>query len=670
MLRRTHFLTASKIWAGCFIASVIAHAESQPGVLDPLFSAPSFNQEISSIVRDGDRYLTSGWFTEPNPYLVALLSDGSLDPDFDSEDQANSLIDTIAVAADGSIYIAGSFTQYGGQTRFGFARLLENGDLDDDFVPGNIFNGPISAILPLPDGGVIVGGAFSSVNGQSQGGVARLNADGSHDQTFQTNGGTNHLVNDLALLNDGRIVVGGNFSAYGGLASSRLAVLQPNGQVDENFGLGSGFNGNVTLLLVTSNQQLLVGGSSSFYNGTQRQGLALLNQDGSLALNFDPGSGASGSIHDIVEDSLGRLVIAGNFTSFDGEPRARIARILQNGNLDLGFEPETGASSSINAVVDLGAENGLLIGGTFTSYDGVSVPRMARVIGGGDEAESGFATWLAEYFISSEIANPEIGGFSADPDGDGVPNLVEYALGGNPTVQNTAPLPVLSFVDQQGETLLQLSFVRRRAAWDVFYVVESSEDLQNWNPVWSSEDHPYQSSQEQFIQDVIDVEPYNGRRFLRLTIVIDESAGPIDPTPSGEGYSAWAENFFTEAELNDPSVGGPEGDPDNDGIPNLLEFAFGGDPTASDRSILPVVGTSDAPGEERLTISFSRLHDDSGLTYEVEGSSDLSEWTLIWSSEEAPYSSVEPIVVETVEDSEPINDASKRFLRVNVIDKR
>lgn len=63
---------------------------------------------------------------------------------------------------------------------------------------------------------------------------------------------------------------------------------------------------------------------------------------------------------------------------------------------------------------------------------------------------------------------------SADPDGDGVCNLLEYALGGNPSSAASAPVPNAQYIQSN----LQLSFIRARA--DLNYVIQGSSDLSNW----------------------------------------------------------------------------------------------------------------------------------------------------------------------------------------------
>jgi hypothetical protein len=94
-------------------------------------------------------------------------------------------------------------------------------------------------------------------------------------------------------------------------------------------------------------------------------------------------------------------------------------------------------------------------------------------IGGG---LTGFAAWQSTNFTSGQLANPSISGPGATPAGDGVPNLVKYALGLQPFTP--APQPLIGFRMQNGEGVL--SYSRPSTTTDVQYVAEVSTDLQNW----------------------------------------------------------------------------------------------------------------------------------------------------------------------------------------------
>ena len=91
-------------------------------------------------------------------------------------------------------------------------------------------------------------------------------------------------------------------------------------------------------------------------------------------------------------------------------------------------------------------------------------------------AQLQFDQWSALQFTPAEISNPLVSGINADPDGDALRNLLEYAHAGNPKVPGTSPLPVVETACDH----LALSFTRVKTALDLSYAVEVSHDLIHW----------------------------------------------------------------------------------------------------------------------------------------------------------------------------------------------
>jgi len=81
--------------------------------------------------------------------------------------------------------------------------------------------------------------------------------------------------------------------------------------------------------------------------------------------------------------------------------------------------------------------------------------------------------WRASYFSSSELADPNISGDAADPDGDGIPNLLEYALNEDPRVANLSIGPHALVMGN----LLTTTYTRRKAPMDVTYDLQVSSDV-------------------------------------------------------------------------------------------------------------------------------------------------------------------------------------------------
>jgi uncharacterized delta-60 repeat protein len=101
------------------------------------------------------------------------------------------------------------------------ARLNADGSLDVTFDPNA--DAAIHTLIMQPDGRLLVGGDFDTIGGQVRHHIARLNSDGSVDAAFAPNANSN--VYALALQSDGKLVAGGGFTTIDGQNRFFLARL-------------------------------------------------------------------------------------------------------------------------------------------------------------------------------------------------------------------------------------------------------------------------------------------------------------------------------------------------------------------------------------------------------------------------------------------------------------
>lgn len=116
-----------------------------------------------------------------------------------------------------------------------------------------------------------------------------------------------------------------------------------------------------------------------------------------------------------------------------------------------------------------------------TSNDAYAALFTSELLGEG--AGIAFQDWKSSRFTAEEIADAAVSGPTADPDGDGVNNFLEYAFGLDPMTPARDGLPVLNTVRVDGADYLSLSFNRLKTSGDLTYVVESSSDLSTWSPL-------------------------------------------------------------------------------------------------------------------------------------------------------------------------------------------
>lgn len=182
--------------------------------------------------------------------------------------------------------------------------------------------GEVNAIVIQPDGKVIIGGRFTSVNGQPRGNLARLNPDGTLDSTFANSfeAGVSGQVLALALQADGSVIVGGSFTQANSFQIYNIARYKTDGSIDKGFASGDGTgspgaDGPVFALTVQPDGKIVLGGSFSQVIGQPRRSVARLNADGSLdAPVLSNPQAASGTVKAVVLDARGALVAGGRFS--------------------------------------------------------------------------------------------------------------------------------------------------------------------------------------------------------------------------------------------------------------------------------------------------------------------------------------------------------------------
>jgi uncharacterized delta-60 repeat protein len=180
---------------------------------------------------------------------------------------------------------------------------------------------------------ILIGGDFNSYNGRVPGRVARLKTDGTLDAAFVVAaGGINGTVYSVAEQSDGRVLIGGNFNTYNSIARGYVARLNADGSLDSGFlATGAGANTQVNSLAIQNDGKVLIGGNFTTYDdGTvhTRRYVARLNTDGSLDGSFlATGAGADGYVRSVVQQSNGMILVGGDFSSYNGTSRGKIARI-------------------------------------------------------------------------------------------------------------------------------------------------------------------------------------------------------------------------------------------------------------------------------------------------------------------------------------------------------
>ncbi len=146
-----------------------------------------------------------------------------------------------------------------------------------------------------------------------------------------------------------------------------------------------GFNDAVYALAVQSDGKILVGGEFSSYNGTQSSCLIRLNADGTIDNTFNVGNGFRRTnptprpyVHTITIQTDGKILVGGFFNTYNDTAKGNIVRLNANGSIDNSFTP-TGTTDPVRQIVIQPNDSKILVVGDFTQFNGVSKGRVTRL---------------------------------------------------------------------------------------------------------------------------------------------------------------------------------------------------------------------------------------------------------------------------------------------------
>jgi uncharacterized delta-60 repeat protein len=345
-----------------------------------------FNDIVNSIYQQSDgKILVGGSFTNYNSStqnrLIRLNSDGTIDTSLNIGTGFGNNVNSVYQQSDGKILVGGQFNTYSGSTQNRLVRLNSNGTRDTSFNVGTGFDNDVRSISEQLDGKILVGGSFTIYSGSTQNRLVRLNSDGTIDTSFDTGTGFNNTVSSVYLQSDGKILAGGEFTTYSGSSPSpiRFIRLNSDGTRDTSFNVGTGFNGSVQTIYQQSDGKVLVGGNFSTYRANTFIRIVRVNTDGDIDISFTPGDGFSGQVQEVIQQPDGKILVGGGFSTYSGSAQLNITRLNSNGNRDTSFNTGTGLDNNVNSVY-LQSDGKVLAGGGFTSYNDTLNNRIIRLL--------------------------------------------------------------------------------------------------------------------------------------------------------------------------------------------------------------------------------------------------------------------------------------------------
>jgi uncharacterized delta-60 repeat protein len=282
---------------------------------------------------------------------------------------------------DDKMVFFGQFTRYSGLTANRIIRLEREGAVDNTINYGNAFNQNTNFALRQPDDKIIVGGSFTTYSGVSVGRVVRLNTDGSIDATYATGTTTTGSVLDAHLRADGKVVLVGSFTTYGGLSYSRIALLNTDGNIDATANVGTGFNTTVDKISADSTGKLYAYGQFGSYSGFTSRSIIRLNSDFSIDNSFTSYfTGGTVVVNALQIQPDSKLLISGSFgpDNFTGLNGNGLIRTFSDGTIDTSFNIGTGFSASVIALC-LQPDGKILAGTVGNRFSGQTISRLVRL---------------------------------------------------------------------------------------------------------------------------------------------------------------------------------------------------------------------------------------------------------------------------------------------------
>jgi len=302
-------------------------------------------------------------------FLSPQITNANLVPDNFNPD-VNKFIQAVAIQSDGKILIGGDFSIVNGTIKEKIARLNADGTLDGSFNADVDYT--VYAIAIQSDGKILIAGEGYRNT------IVRLNKNGTIDTTFDVDYQKIWSVQSIAIQSDGKIIVGGSFYKVVGEDINHLARLNSNGTIDESF--NADVDDVVYAIAIQSDGKILIGGDFSIVNGTIKEYIARLNYngtlDGSFNLNLGPQSGYR-VMEDIAIQSDGKILIAGtNCYGSISKTLCYLARFNTDNTVDESFNHSVN-SNVYSIAVQLDGK--ILIGGFFSYIGAIERQYIARL---------------------------------------------------------------------------------------------------------------------------------------------------------------------------------------------------------------------------------------------------------------------------------------------------
>jgi uncharacterized delta-60 repeat protein len=281
------------------------------------------------------------WYLEKG--VVDTLFSQNLQQVFSTNDDG---AEAVAVQSNGKIILGGFFSSQTTPARFYSLRLNADGTFDPTFASDGLVY--TRKIYVLPDDSLLF--LRNNVTGSSS--LVKRGANNERDNAFTANLGTGFTggssfsgsspyLNQIKELSPGNFIIVGSFTAFNGQTAGGVIKISESGVADTTFlsNAGTGANNHVSSVVIQPDGKIILGGNFTEFNGTSANRIVRLNADGTVDTEFSSviGSGFNGIVRSMAAQSDNKIIVNGGFSTFQGITNKRMIRLNIDGSLDPSF---------------------------------------------------------------------------------------------------------------------------------------------------------------------------------------------------------------------------------------------------------------------------------------------------------------------------------------------
>lgn len=270
--------------------------------------------------------------------LSMALQGQILDESFSTSLTSRSRIADIAQDSDGKIYVAGNFKLVNNEVinprfRNNIVRLNPDRTLDETFNLDNELSKSDIFDITIANGKIIIIAAEPGTNHL----ITVLNSDGSVEEEFSL---------DTEIRNVTKATFDGTNYVLIDAHDQKLIKLLGDGSIDPGFEPRSIVGFSFSNFIILDNDQILISGNYSKYDGQDVGPVFRVNADGTLDDTFNnTGSSTIGQVNQMALDTEGNIYAIGFFTTFNGESTpGGIIKLKSDGSVDPSFDRNIAAN--------------------------------------------------------------------------------------------------------------------------------------------------------------------------------------------------------------------------------------------------------------------------------------------------------------------------------------